>query len=184
MFYSFVGEGRDRALAPNPDFLPCGCFFWPPGISLTEHFFLYNRFSLAVIVCAFACIFIPSLTRLKYNVLNEFLRVYVSSLIPEIRAEERASMSCLNAFSCVLFQTNIVFFLVKSRRGAVIVAKFGMYFDLLFAIPKRLRTSKTFVSFDAFLSALMRLGSGWHPSFEKIWPKNSRVSRVSRICIC
>ena len=106
------------------------------------------------------------------------LRVYVSSLIPEIKAEERASMSCLNAFSCVLFQTNVVFFLVKSRRGAVIVAKFGMYFDLLFAIPKRLRTSETFVSFDAFLSALMRLGSGWHPSFEKIWPKNSRVSRI------
>ena len=29
----------------------------------------------------------------------------------------------------------------------------------------------TFVGFDAFLSALMHLGSGWHPSFEKIWPK-------------
>ena len=69
----FFRLGRKRScLGPIPDFLPYGVFFGPPGISLTEHFFLYNRFSLAVIVCGFNCIFILSLTRLKYNVLNVF----------------------------------------------------------------------------------------------------------------
>ena len=69
----FFRWGRKRScLGPNPDFLPRGGFFWPPGISLTEHFFLYNRFSLAVIVCGFNCRFTLSLTRLKYNALNVF----------------------------------------------------------------------------------------------------------------
>ena len=32
----FFRLGRKRScLDPNPDFLPCGVFFWPPGVSLT-----------------------------------------------------------------------------------------------------------------------------------------------------
>jgi hypothetical protein len=42
--------------------------------------------------------------------------------------------------------------------------------------PKDYVGSDTFVGFDAFSNAVTRLGSGWHPSLEKIWPKNSSVS--------
>ncbi len=48
------------------------------------------------------------------------------------------------------------------RNAAVIVAK--LYLELYVAIPRRLRTSDTFVGCDAFFNVLYRLGSDLQPS--------------------
>ena len=49
----FLRWGRKRScLGPNPDFLPCGVFFWPPGVSLTATFVLIKSvFSSCNSVC-------------------------------------------------------------------------------------------------------------------------------------
>ena len=98
-----------------------------------------------------------------------------TSKYPVHGGDVKAAFKVSNALMCSVVHRNGVSFFVKSRRGAVMVAKFAMYWLLQFAIPERLRTSCTVVGVDTFCRSTTRWGSGRVPSAEKIWPKNSSV---------